>query len=381
MTAPLIASMEPDLSYAQHYSDCDASGLEELRYSTEDLSAFYYELECLLVQLEKADTHYKVLGIDYLSTTGEITTAYLKAMILLDPASYGLAPELAIDLGSRVSLATERVSEAFRVLMDFDERLEYDARLFGWEKEDSKRRTSQQQRSKVGTSSPASKPPRTNRRARERFELPMPVEVTGYDESASDWHEVVESIDLSRGGACILLKRRLLVGHILYLRMPMPTVLRSHEFLEQTYGTYAIVRWVHPPRDGFGRTGIEFIGELPPPGFRERPWAIFNVGKSDADRRSEPRELISEAIEIEYFDEAEHFIMKDTGFIEDISSSGVRVCAPEPPSETHLIRVIRPKVSMSLFALVRNRFRGRDGYHRLCAQLINGSAAYDEHSV
>jgi hypothetical protein len=380
MTAPLTAAIEQDVSYAQHFGDCDSSGFEELRYSAEDLSAFFYELECLLVHIEKADTHYKVLGIDYLSTTGEITTAYLKAMILLDPASYGLAPELAIDLGSRVSLATERVSEAFRILMDFDERLEYDARLFGWEKEDSKR-TSPQQRSKLGTSSPASKPPRTNRRARERFQLPMPVEVTGYDESASDWHEVVESIDLSRGGACILLQRRLSVGNILYLRMPMPVVLRSHEFLEQTYGTYAIVRWVHAPRDGFGRTGIEFIGELPPPGFRERPWAVFNIGKSDVDRRSEPREQISEAIEIEYFDESEQFINKDTGFIEDISSSGVRVCAPQPPSETHLIRVIRPKVSMTLFAQVRNRFRGRDGYHRLCAQLINGSACYDEHRV
>src|ERR1044071_5953619 len=93
----------------------------------------------------------------------------------------------------------------------------------------------------------------------------------------------------------------------------------------------------------------------------------------------EPVVLVYELLRfIELLDESEQFINKDTGFIEDISSSGVRVCAPQPPSETHLIRVIRPKVSMTLFALVRNRFRGRDGYHRLCAQLINGSAGYDE---
>src|SRR4030095_13736286 len=92
-------------------------------------------------------------------------------------------------------------------------------------------------------------------------------------------------------------------------------------------------------------------------------------------RRAEARENVSEAIEIEYFDESERFITKETGFIEDISSSGVRVCAQNPMLEADLIRIIRPKVSMSLFAHVRNRFKGRDGYERLCAQFISGCAA------
>ena len=51
--------------------------------------------------------------------------------------------------------------------------------------------------------------------------------------------------------------------------------------------------------------------------------------------------------------------------------SGARVCAQEPPSDADLIRIIRPKVSVSQFALVRNRFKGRDGYERLCVQFIS----------
>ena len=371
MSAQLAATIETEVGFAREY-ESSAVEAERLPYSAEDLSAYYYELECLLAQVDGAETHYKVLGIDYLSTTGEITTAYLKAMILLDPASYGVEPELPESLGPRVALASERVSEAFRTLMDFDERVSYDGRLFRWENEDPKHKPGLQRGKSKGKGS-KNKSKSVERRARERFSLPVPIEVTGYDEDASDWHDVVESVDLSRSGACILLRRRILIGNILYLRMPMPTVLRAHEYLEQTYGTYAIVRWTRPPRDGFGLAGIEFIGELPPPGFRQRPWAIFSIGKLDgADRRKEPRAYVSEAIEIEYFDESEQLIKKDSGFIEDISDSGVRVCAQEPPPHTDLIRIIRPKVSLSLFAMVRNRFKGRDGYERLCAQFISG---------
>jgi hypothetical protein len=321
-----------------------------------------------------AETHYKVLGIEYLSTSGETTNAYLKAMILLEPATYGLESELPEALAPRVALASERVSEAFRTLMDFDAKLEYDGRLFGWDDADSKRKEPRLQRGKSKSKVSNNRQKAANRRARDRFELSIPIAVTGYDENAADWHEAVQSVDVSRAGACILLRRRVRVGNVLYLRMPMPTVLRAHEYIDQTYGAYAIVRWIRAPRDGFRLAGIEFIGELPPLGFRERPWATFHVGTWDgAERRAEPRESVSEAIEIEYFDESEQLIKKDSGFIEDISNSGVRVCAQPPPLEADLIRIIRPKASLSVFALVRNRFKGRDGYERLCAQFIGGS--------
>jgi PilZ domain-containing protein len=377
MSAQITASTETDVCFAQEFDESGAAGSEVLGYSAEDLSAYYYELECLLVQIDRADTHYKVLGIDYLSTTGEITTAYVKAMILLDPAAYGLQSELAEAFGPRVAGAFERVSDAFRTLMDFDERVKYDSHLFGWDNGNSKRRQTGSQRGKSKAKITKTQH-EANRRAKERFAISIPAEVTGYDENGSDWHEAIQSVDLSRSGACILLRRRVLVGAILYLRMPMPIVLRTHEYLEQTYGTYAVVRWIRPPRDGFRLAGIEFIGEFPPAGFRDRPWATYQIGKwNGVDRRAEAREHVSEAIEIEYFDESERFITKDSGFIEDISSSGVRVCAQNAMLEADLIRIIRPKVSMSLFAHVRNRFKGRDGYERLCAQFLSGCPAAD----
>ncbi|HSB09642.1 MAG TPA: PilZ domain-containing protein [Blastocatellia bacterium] len=371
MSAHLTSTAEADADLAQGYHHSEPQALEGAGYSAEDLSAYYYELECLLIKVEKAETHYEALGIDYLSTNGEIIAAYSKPMILLDPATYGLDTELPPELGDRVARASARVLEAFNTLMDFDERLKYDARLFGWENNDSKQKEKGQRR-RISKDS-RNKKKDADRRSRERFELTIPVLVTGYDENASDWHEAGQSVDLSRAGGCILLRRRVLVGNILYLRMPMPVVLRSHEYLDQTYGTYAVVRWVRPPKDGFRLVGLQFIGELPPLGFQQRPWATFHVGAWDgADRRSEPRESVSEAVDIEYFDESERLIKKDSGFIENISTSGVRVCAEKPPLEADLIRIIRPKVSLSVFALVRNRFTGRDGYERLCTQFIGG---------
>src|SRR4030095_7950370 len=186
---------------------------------------------------------------EYLSTTGEITTAYVKAMILLDPAAYGLQSELAEAFGPRVAVAAERVSDAFRTLMDFEERIKYDSRLFGWENGNSKRKQTGQHRGKSKAKASKSAEEEANRRAKERFAISIPAEVTGYDENGTGWHEAIQSVDLSRSGACILLQRRVLVVAILYLRMPMPIVLRTHEYLDQTYGTYAVVRWIRPPRD------------------------------------------------------------------------------------------------------------------------------------
>lgn len=373
MSAYNISTIEADVASAQECQGLSVDDMAELSYSAEVLSSYYYELECLLGQVEKAETHYKVLGIDYLATTDETIDAYLKAMILLDPATYGLDIEPEEALASRVARASERVLAAYQTLMDFDQRVEYDEQLFAWGNEDAKHGKPGRQRKRSKAKVIDSEHENANRRARERFELSIPVAVTGYDENASDWHETVQSIDLSRSGGRILLTRRVLVGNIFYLRMPMPTVLRKHEYIDQTYATYAIVRWIRPPRDGFRLVGVEFIGELPPPGFSQRPWATFHVGSwQGANRRAEHRDRVSEAIEIEYFDESEQLIKKNSGFIEDISSSGVRVCAQQPPLEADLIRIIRPKASVALFAVVRNRFRGRDGYERLCAQFIQG---------
>lgn len=383
MSAYITSHIETDggFGFGLGYREAGAVAPGRQAYSAEDLSAYYYELEGLLAQIESSDTWYKVLGVDWLSTTGEIETAYLKAMILLDPASYGLDSELPAAQGPRVALATERVAEAFRTLMDFDEKLDYDSRLFGWDNEELRHKEPRQHRRASKSRLHKKRQENANRRERDRFELCIPVAVTGYNENASDWHEAAQSVDLSRTGACILLRKRVVVGSILYLRMPMPTVLRSHEYLDQTYGTYAIVRRIESALDGFRPVGLELIGELPPPGFRQRPWATFQIGAwGGEDRRKEPRENVSEAVEIEYFDESQQLIKKDSGFIADISTSGARVCAQEPPLDSDLIRIIRPKASLAVFALVRNRFKGRDGYERLCAQFISGSLASDGES-
>lgn len=375
MSANLITTTAAAAEFVGYYPEPGVEYFDEPEYSAAELSAYCYDLEGLLDRVEKTDNHYNTLGVDYLATTGDLTTGYLRAMVLLDPESYGLTLPMPEGLRDRAKAASDQVSDAFRTLIDLDEKLEYDGCLFGHGDSDNKKKDSRTQRReskrKINKEEETAAQKEANRRTRERFDVSIPAEVTGYDKSSKDWHEVVQTVDLSRSGACILLRKRVIVGKILYLRMAMPVVLRTHDYLDQTYGTYAVVRWIKPPRDGFRAVGVEFVGQLPPPGFRERPWAAFHLGQwKGPNRRAEERENITEVVEIEYFDESERVIKRDSGLIENISASGVRVCGQDPPECADLIRIIRPKVSWSIFAIVRNRFKGRDGYERLCAQFI-----------
>ncbi len=345
-------------------------------YSIEELSSYYHDLDGVLNRIEKAANFYQVLDVDCLATTGEIIASYLRSAILLDPAAYGFELPQPETLVPRIESALEITSEAFEELVNFDSRMRYDSHLFGWDKEEAKPKDLQTQRRKAFGKSlrRVSVIPEKDddRRRKKRFDLSIPVQVTGYNQEGGDWHEAVQSIDVSHTGASILLRRRIKIGMILYLRMPMPMVLRTHEFFDLSYGTYGIVRWVKPPRDGFRVVGVEFIGEFPPPGFMERPWATFELTKwNGAERRKELRETIADTVEVEYFDDTERLVRVETCYVENISASGMRICSQAPPEEISVMRIISQKDDLQIFATARNRYRGRDGFERLCVQFLN----------
>ena len=119
-----------------------------------------------------------------------------------------------------------------------------------------------------------------NRRRVERFKLNVPARVTGYDRNGGKWHEMTETIDVSRTGVRLRLRRRVKHGTVLFVTLPLPTKLRGHGFSEQSYNVYTLVRRVEPPRQGVRAVGVEFLGEHPPKGFLDNPSAIFRSGAS-----------------------------------------------------------------------------------------------------
>src|SRR2546425_12123419 len=80
-----------------------------------------------------------------------------------------------------------------------------------------------------------------NRRRCERFKLSIPARVTGYDRRNGKWHEMTETIDVSRTGVKLRLRRRGKHGKGLYIKLPFPGKLRAHGFAQQSYKVYTLV--------------------------------------------------------------------------------------------------------------------------------------------
>jgi hypothetical protein len=202
--------------------------------------------------------------------------------------------------------------------------------------------------------------------------LAIPVRVTGHDQVNGKWNEMAETIDVSRTGAKIRLHRRVKHGTVLFLTLPMPSKLRAHGFAEQGYNVYALVRTVEPLKKGTRAVGVEFLGEHPPAGFIEKPWAVYRAKRRVAtERRRDRREDRTETVAIEYLDEDGQSIGREVVRSENISRYGLRVVGTTAPAEFDLIEVNCPRLHFKAVAVLRDRYRGRDGSERLCLNLTD----------
>ncbi|HEY6328035.1 MAG TPA: PilZ domain-containing protein, partial [Blastocatellia bacterium] len=213
--------------------------------------------------------------------------------------------------------------------------------------------------------------PGANRRRADRIKLAIPALVLGHDRSGK-WKEITKTVDVSRNGVAILISRRPRHGLVVQLRLPMPVRLRCHGHTEPGYKVYAIVRRVELPGDDGNRVvGMEFLGEQPPPGYLDKPWAPYRSQRwTGPDRRREPREIRSEQVFVEYLDNSENLIKREKAITEDISRSGVRLILRPNATDVDLVRVTNTDQTFSCLAAVRNRFLDEDGRERLCLKLI-----------
>jgi len=211
-----------------------------------------------------------------------------------------------------------------------------------------------------------------NRRRCERFKLSIPARVTGHHRRNGKWHEMTQTIDVSRTGARLRLRRRVEHGTVLHVTLPLPTKLRTHGFAEQSHNVYALVRRVEPPKQGVRAVGVEFIGERPPPGFLDKPWAVFRSKRWDGNnRRRENRHEQVEKVTIEYFDESMQLISRDEARTENVSRYGLRISGTTSPAEFDLLTISCGRLKFECLAAVRNRYTAKDGLERICVQLID----------
>jgi diguanylate cyclase (GGDEF)-like protein/PAS domain S-box-containing protein len=216
----------------------------------------------------------------------------------------------------------------------------------------------------------------SNRRRTERFKLAMPTRVTGHDRESGKWEEMTQTINVSRTGVRVRLRRRLKLGNIVHLMLPLPVKLRNHGYYDSIYKVYAAVRRIEPVKGGEQIIGLEFVSEEPPPGFLEKPWAVFQVKKwHGSERRREKRVEKPEIVRIEYLNEEMRAVGDDTVLTENHSRGGMRLRLQEPPPDFFVVRVYGPGEAEPRIAVVRNRYLGTDNCERLCLSYVDPHAA------
>ncbi len=369
------------------------------------ISAYYLEIEYLLERVEGATTHYQTLGVERSANNEEVILAYQKAVTVLHPSYHKVRAAVPDEMLVRVDQAFKKVSQAFSVLTSTKQRTQYDGQKrtphsyatlpLDLPKPQPKTRTNAAQ-PKDGEASEkkhvnaesvqinvasemrpvftraSAHEASAERRRCERFKLTVPVLIAGYDCTGGKWQEVTKTIDVSRIGVALRMRKRVKHGLVVHITLPLPTKLRSHGFSEAGYNMYAIVRRVEPLVDGMRVVGLEFIGASPPADYLHKPWATFRTQKwNGSDRRREPREERAEAVAVEYLDESMQRITREAGITENVSPGGARVCVRAAPDEFEFVKVTSPNRSFNSLALVRNQWSGTDGFERLCLQFID----------
>ena len=374
------------------------------------ISAYYLEIEPLLERVERSKTHYQTLGLERSATNEQIILAYHHTVKLLHPSYYKVRAAVPDDMLARIDLIFGKVSQAMFVLTTPHKRLEYDeslrrpsrnsGRLVIGKLDDEiepvreteasvveKEAAEQEQVKPVAQRTldinvvPIQRPVFTklasedkvdNRRRCDRFKLSVPVLMAGYDGAGGKWQEVAKTLDVSRLGVAVKMRKRVCHGAVLHVTLPLPMKLRSHGFSEQGYNMYAIVRRVELPKDEIRVVGLEFIGKNPPAGYLYKPWATFRTQKwPGVDRRTDPREERAEPVVVEFLNDSLKSLGRTVAVTENVSRGGARICVKSSPPEFDLVKITKIDRTFDSLALVRNHYVERDGFDRLCLQFVN----------
>ena len=348
--------------------------------NTSDLTDPYYkQIERAVELVERSATHYDVLGLERGATEAEIQRAYQRAVTVLNPLNFKLNADVPLEMQKRIDHAFQRVTSAFSVLGSYPKRRDYDGSLHEKTNSEINEKSSYQtaelhKEAPVTVNEAAAADQADNLRKSERLKLTIPARVTGFDRNGDEWTEESETIDVSRTGIQLPMRRRVRHRTVVQLFLPLPLGLRSHGGPEQGYHVYALVRRVEPPRNGQRVVALEFLGETPPAGFTQKPWATFRTKWTGVERRRRPREAKSVQVVIEYLDEAMQAIRRDDAITENLGASGTRVRLSNPAPEFETVKVIIPGQTSESLAALSDRYFDKDGFERLCLRFLGVSA-------
>lgn len=379
-----------------------SGSLEHGRSSSQELSAYYLGLETLLARIEQSNTHYEVLGLSRTAAGDEIKSAYRAVVGELTPPASWVSTGIPGPTQQRITKALDRITQALTVLSNFGKRVDYDNSLsrkinkplplpiqipeFPKSRANNAAKSSVVEpaandqpggktvleREEVVRAYGISEMGKDERRRCERFRLRIPARITSYDPGGAKWTEVAETVDVARLGLGVRIRRNIRFGTIVHLMVPMPLKLRTHGYSDPGYSVFALVRRVEPQDDGTRIVGLEFLGEHPPAGYLEKPWAVFRTRQwTGSERRRGEREPRTETVVLHYLDNSQEVIRKETARTENLSSRGARILVKSAPQDIERVRVTSGEYKFESLAVIRNRYIGTDSVERLCLRFLD----------
>jgi len=206
------------------------------------------------------------------------------------------------------------------------------------------------------------------RRKQRRVPMRLPVRVQGRDADGTTWEEMTTCEDASAGGVGLQVKRKVVLGQVLHLSLPLPSRFRQFDLTDPSYRVYTLVRNVRPTPGGGVRIGVLFLGKLPPRGATSLPGELFLM-KGDpipVERRRFARHIVRISLRLE----AEHapggVEVEERTVAEDVSQWGASVRATSlPVGKGSILEVREIEGDYRTRAEVRNVSIGTDGQPRL----------------
>ena len=237
----------------------------------------------------------------------------------------------------------------------------------------------------------------SDKRRIQRISLPLPVRIEVKIDTETSWNEITRLGDVSAFGAGFLLKRPLKRGRMILLTIPMPRQLRSYDFSEPQYKTWANVRRCIAVQNANNTPeysiGVAFTGKNAPNGFLEHPSKLYDVGRRDhegdgfwnlypvdvtADERDLPNDLrkqtrffIPEPLLVERVDEAGNVLQSENTVTENISLGGASIFTSLSATKGTFLRVTSERFDVTILSVVRGQRIGQDGITRLHVEFID----------
>lgn len=248
------------------------------------------------------------------------------------------------------------------------------------------------------------------RRKAYRMGMALPVRVTGFSDEGAAWEEVSSTEDVSQGGLSLLLTRRVELGQVLALILPMPKRLREFDLNEETYRVYGLVRGIVHNQDR-ERVGVMFFGKYPPRGFHERPGARYLLPSDSVagmpvppelrqppaepaipapppsasqevhvdrmspdlhDRRASSRIDLFVNFTLQHVDEWGTVLQEELTVADNLSRGGAHVMTSLEFAKNDVIQLEESGGGFATRAEVRGVKRGRDGIIRLHLRFLDG---------